>query len=278
LIEEQSKSPSDADSSAAAARVATIRAEQTSLPTKLKGENWGANEHLVLSPSVAMDDTEQVAREKIPNEMPTAGLQAGHAITKRLFDIVGALSIGLLVAPVFLAIAIKIRLSGSPVIFTHMRVGKGRELFPCYKFRSMVPDAELVLQDLLRSSPETLREWRENHKLKNDPRVTKFGRFLRESSLDELPQLWNVIKGDMSLVGPRPIVDDELERYGSKAQTYYSVKPGMTGLWQIMGRSSVTYSRRVSMDTLYVRKQSILLDSWILLCTVAVVVRRIGAH
>ena len=159
-----------------------------------------------------------------------------------------------------------------------MRVGKGREMFPCHKFRSMIPNAEEVLQDLLRSSPETLREWRENHKLKNDPRITPFGKFLRESSLDELPQLWNVIKGEMSLVGPRPIVADELERYGSKAQTYYSVKPGMTGLWQIMGRSSVTYSRRVSMDALYVRKQSIAVDVWILIRTALVVLRRIGAH
>lgn len=142
----------------------------------------------------------------------------------------------------------------------------------------MVPDAEKILQELLASRPEILREWRENHKLRDDPRVTKIGQFLRKSSLDELPQLWNVIKGDMSLVGPRPIVEDEIERYGNKAKCYFSVKPGMTGLWQVMGRSNVTYSRRVSLDILYVRKQSIFLDAWVLIRTVAVVFRRIGAH
>ena len=142
----------------------------------------------------------------------------------------------------------------------------------------MIPDAEQALQELLRSSPEILQEWRESHKLRDDPRITKFGTFLRRSSMDELPQLWNVLKGDMSLVGPRPIVEDELERYGNKASIYMSVKPGMTGLWQILGRSNVTYSRRVSLDTWYVRKQCILLDVWILMRTAVVVFRRVGAH
>ena len=151
-------------------------------------------------------------------------------------------------------------------------------MFPCYKFRSMIPNAEQVLQEMLRSNPGILREWRESHKLRDDPRITKFGAFLRRSSMDELPQLWNVLKGDMSLVGPRPIVEDELERYGNKAMFYMSVKPGMTGLWQILGRSNVTYSRRVSLDTRYVRKQSFLLDTWILMRTVIVVIRRVGAH
>jgi Undecaprenyl-phosphate galactose phosphotransferase WbaP len=197
---------------------------------------------------------------------------------KRSFDIVTALSIALFSLPVIVAITIIIRLSGKPVVFSHQRVGRDRQLFQCYKFRSMIPNAEEVLQDLLYSDPEVLREWRESHKLKNDPRVTKFGQFLRKSSLDELPQLWNVLKGDMSLVGPRPVVEDELERYGGNAKFYLSVKPGVTGLWQVMGRSDVTYSRRVSMDVLYVKKQSIPFDIWVLIRTVAVVAKRVGAH
>ena len=142
----------------------------------------------------------------------------------------------------------------------------------------MRPDAEQVLQGLIRSDPEVLREWRENHKLRDDPRVTKFGEFLRKSSADELPQLWNVLKGDMSLVGPRPVVEDELERYGNKAGAYLSVRPGMTGLWQIMGRSNVKYSRRVSLDTWYVRKQNVFFDAYILIRTAVVVLKRVGAR
>ena len=200
------------------------------------------------------------------------------ALAKRGFDILGAISIALVCLPVILIVAINIRLSGQPVVFSHQRVGRRRKMFPCYKFRSMIPDAEQVLQKMLHSNPEILREWRENHKLRDDPRITKFGEFLRKSSLDELPQLWNVMKGDMSLIGPRPVVEDELERYGNKAKFYMSVKPGMTGLWQIMGRNNVTYSRRVSLDTLYVRKQGILLDAWILFRTLVVVIKRVGAH
>jgi lipopolysaccharide/colanic/teichoic acid biosynthesis glycosyltransferase len=209
-------------------------------------------------------------------DLPAVSLASAFA--KRSFDILGALSIAIICSPIILTIAITIRLSGSPVLFSHQRVGKDRKMFPCYKFRSMVPDAEQVLQELLRSNPEILREWRESHKLRDDPRITKFGAFLRRSSMDELPQLWNVLKGDMSLVGPRPIVEDELERYGNKAMIFMSVKPGMTGLWQILGRSNVTYARRVSLDVWYVHKQCILLDAWILLRTAVVVFRRVGAH
>lgn len=200
------------------------------------------------------------------------------AFAKRSFDILGAISIALVFLPVMIVVGIIIRLSGQPVVFSHLRVGRGRKLFPCYKFRTMRPDAEKVLQELIRSDPAVLREWRESHKLHDDPRVTKFGEFLRRSSMDELPQLWNVLKGDMSLVGPRPIVEDELERYGNKAGAYLSVRPGMTGLWQIMGRSNVKYSRRVSLDTWYVRRQNVLLDAWIVLRTAVVVLKRIGAR
>ncbi len=203
---------------------------------------------------------------------------AASAFAKRTFDILGSISIALACLPVIIIIAIVIRLNGQPVVFSHQRIGKGKKMFDCYKFRTMVPDAEQVLQKLIRSDSAVLREWRENHKLRDDPRVTGFGEFLRKSSVDELPQLWNVLKGDMSLVGPRPIVEDELERFGNKAKVYLSVRPGMTGLWQIMGRSNVTYSRRVSLDSWYVRKQSILFDAWILMRTAVAVFKRIGAH
>ena len=227
---------------------------------------------------------------ELSDEMNESGAEIGHAptagtrndlgkrVTKRAFDIFGAVLLSILAAPAILMIAIIIRSSGSPVIFGHERIGKGRKLFSCYKFRSMNLEAESDLQELLTVDPKLRVEWEENHKLRNDPRITRFGEFLRKSSLDELPQLWNVIKGEMSLVGPRPVVEDELERYGRKAPVYCSVKPGITGLWQISGRSNVTYSRRVSLDALYVRNQTLVLDLWILFCTVKVVAKRVGAH
>ena len=132
------------------------------------------------------------------------------AVSKRTLDIVGAIALGIIALPLMFAIAIIVRTSGSPIIFSHGRVGRGQKIFKCFKFRTMVPNAEQVLKELLHSDPEVLREWRANHKLRNDPRITRFGRFLRKRSLDELPQLWNVIRGEMSLVGPRPIVADEL--------------------------------------------------------------------
>ena len=199
-------------------------------------------------------------------------------ISKRLFDIVGAVAIGIIISPMLLFIAIAIRIPGSPIFFSHSRIGLGHKPFRCYKFRTMVPNAEEVLTDLLRSDSKVLQEWRTNHKLQNDPRVVRLGAFLRETSLDELPQLWNVMKGDMSLVGPRPIVADEMERYGNKAQSDGSVRPGMTGLWQIKGRNNVTYSRRVSLDMLYLRKQNLRVDCWVLWQTIFVVLGRFGAY
>jgi undecaprenyl-phosphate galactose phosphotransferase len=208
-----------------------------------------------------------------------AGVQTYRGYSgKRVFDVAGALVLGLFSLPVILVIAIAIRLTGSPVFYSHTRVGLGRRHFRCYKFRTMVPNAQEVLQDLLHSDTRALQEWRENHKLRNDPRITRLGNFLRTSSLDELPQLWNVLKGDMSLVGPRPVVPDELERYGNRAQNYIAVRPGMSGLWQVSGRSNLTYSRRVSLDMLYVRRQSTSLDLWVLWRTIFVVFDRGGSY
>lgn len=226
-----------------------------------------------------------VAGELVLRRGPKPGAQAQVRpiryrtyLGKRLFDIVGALSIGVVTLPLFVVLAVAIRLTGLPVIFSHTRVGLGRRTFRCYKFRSMVPNAPEVLKELLRKDYKSLQEWRENHKLRDDPRITRLGKFLRKTSLDELPQLWNVIKGDMSLVGPRPIVVDELERYGNKALAYSTVRPGMTGLWQVSGRSNLTYSRRVSLDMLYIRKQSMVLDFWVLWRTIFVVFGRGGSY
>jgi undecaprenyl-phosphate galactose phosphotransferase len=200
------------------------------------------------------------------------------AAGRRIFDIVGAILIGLLFMPFILAVIALIRLGGTPVLFRHRRIGRNGAVFKCLKFRSMVPDAENVLRRLLKEHPELRDEWTENHKLRNDPRITTIGRFLRRTSLDELPQLWNVLRGDMSLVGPRPIVRAELLRYGRQAANYLAVKPGLTGLWQVKGRSDTTYRRRVAMDKYYVRNRSMWMDLYIVAITAAVVLRRAGAY
>lgn len=197
---------------------------------------------------------------------------------KRTFDIVFALILIILISPVLLVLFVMVRLEGKPVVFSHTRVGLNGKPFECMKFRSMVPDAEQRLHHLLEHCEESREEWERDQKLRKDPRITRLGAFLRASSLDELPQLFNVLNGDMSIVGPRPIIEAELERYGNKAELYLSVRPGITGLWQVSGRNKVTYSRRVSLDALYVKRQSFLLDIWILLRTIKVVLTRHGAH
>jgi lipopolysaccharide/colanic/teichoic acid biosynthesis glycosyltransferase len=197
---------------------------------------------------------------------------------KRAFDVIGALALGLLFSPLIALIIIAIRLGGQPVLFRHRRIGLHGRAFSCLKFRTMVPNAEQTLRRLLDEHPEIRDEWTENHKLRNDPRITTIGRFLRFTSLDELPQLWNVLRGDMSLVGPRPIVRGELLRYGREAAMYLAVKPGLTGLWQVKGRSDTTYRRRVAMDRYYVLNQNVLLDLYILAATPGVVLKRAGAY
>jgi Undecaprenyl-phosphate galactose phosphotransferase WbaP len=198
-------------------------------------------------------------------------------LAKRAFDIVGALVLGLLFSPLILLIITLIRIEGEPILFWHKRIGRNGRIFPCVKFRTMVRDAEQVLRHLLNEHPELRDEWTKNFKLRHDPRITMTGRFLRLTSLDELPQLWNVLRGEMSLVGPRPIVRAELLRYGRNASRYLAVKPGLTGLWQVKGRSNTTYRRRVAMDKFYVQNQSISLDIYILAATPAAVLRRNGA-
>lgn len=200
------------------------------------------------------------------------------AFGRRCFDIVGALLIGILFSPFIVAVIVLIRLGGLPVLFRHKRVGRNGVLFNCLKFRTMVPDAEDVLRRLLKVHPELRDEWTENHKLRDDPRITPLGKFLRRTSLDELPQLWNVLRGDMSLVGPRPIVRAELLRYGRQVSSYLAVKPGLTGLWQVKGRSDTSYRRRVAMDKYYVENRNLWMDLYIVALTGAVVLKRAGAY
>lgn len=198
---------------------------------------------------------------------------------KTMFDFVVTLVGAILISPLLLFIALWIyKDSPGPVIFKHMRIGKNGKPFPCYKFRSMCVDAKAKLEELLQNDPEVKEEWEHGFKLKNDPRVTKSGAFLRKTSLDELPQIFNVLKGEMSLVGPRPIIQEELERYGEYVGDYLMVKPGITGMWQVSGRSDIDYTERVLLDSWYVRNWSIWIDLVMLFKTVAVVLFRKGAY
>lgn len=182
-------------------------------------------------------------------------------------------------SPLMLAVALLImRRDGAPVFFGHYRVGLQGRLFRCYKFRTMYRNSAVMLADLLQNDPLAQAEWARDQKLSSDPRVTPVGRFLRRTSLDELPQLFNVLRGEMALVGPRPITVNELSRYGLVRWNYLSVLPGMTGLWQVSGRSNTTYEQRVALDREYVDQRSLRLDLSILLKTVRVVVARDGAQ
>lgn len=167
---------------------------------------------------------------------------------------------------------------GGPAIYGHTRIGKNGKAFKCWKFRTMVPNSNEVLRKLLSENPEARAQWQQDHKLKDDPRITKLGDFLRRSSLDELPQLFNVLKGNMSLVGPRPVVKSERKHYGAQWSDYLSVKPGISGLWQVSGRNDVSYEQRVSLDSQYVRNWSLSLDIMILFKTIFVVLNRRGAY
>ncbi|MBR3623538.1 MAG: undecaprenyl-phosphate galactose phosphotransferase WbaP [Selenomonadaceae bacterium] len=198
---------------------------------------------------------------------------------KRLFDLILTLSGMVFVLPIGILICLLIRLdSKGPVIFSHRRIGQNGKEFNCYKFRSMVVDSEKVLKELLANDPAAKEEWEREFKLKDDPRITKIGRFLRKTSLDELPQLINVLKGEMSLVGPRPIVEAEIAKYGEYFADFCLVPPGMTGVWQVNGRSDTTYPERVQMDSWYVKNWSPWIDIIYLIKTFAVVIKGKGAY
>ncbi|MEJ6393530.1 sugar transferase [Gymnodinialimonas sp. 2305UL16-5] len=200
-------------------------------------------------------------------------------VAKRCLDFSMALFALLVLSPLLLFVILAIKLtSPGPVFFGHERVGFGRNTFKCWKFRTMCVDADRVLSECLASNPELRAEWDATQKLKDDPRVTRLGRVLREYSVDELPQLFNVLLGDMSFVGPRPVVDAELVRFGDSAPLYLSARPGITGLWQISGRSDTSYSERVQLDAQYVTRWSLWQDVMIVLKTVPVVLGARGSY
>lgn len=205
--------------------------------------------------------------------------QVENRVFKLMFDGVCSLVGIIVVMPLFVILSMAIYLdSPGPVIFSHRRVGQKGAMFPCYKFRTMVENSQEILEEYLATHPAAREEWARDFKLKDDPRVTRIGRFLRTTSLDELPQIFNVIKGEMSLVGPRPIVQAEVERYGDYISDYYLVRPGITGMWQVNGRNDIDYPERVQMDSWYVRNWSMWMDILLLLRTVKVVVDKKGAY
>ena len=199
-------------------------------------------------------------------------VKAANSIVKRTFDLAVAALALFFFAPAFLTIAALIKLTDrGPILYRHTRVGRQGERFECLKFRTMATDAEDRLARILLDDPYAAEEWQETQKLRNDPRITVIGTFLRKSSLDELPQIWNVLRGDMSVIGPRPITRAELNRYGKERRYYLLVRPGITGLWQVSGRSSTGYEKRIRYDREYLEEWSWLGEFWILLMTIPAV-------
>ena len=212
-------------------------------------------------------------------ELPQTLFHLGPTIAKRLIDILlSALAITAFL-PLLLAIAILVKLtSQGPIFFSHTRYGRDGRTFGALKFRTMLEDGERILADYLQAHPEDVFEWQKDHKLKNDPRITPIGKWLRRLSLDELPQLFNVIAGQMSLVGPRPIVKAEISKYGRGFALYARALPGITGLWQVSGRNNTTYQERIAFDEFYVNNWSVWLDAYILIRTIKVVLTAEGAY
>lgn len=200
-----------------------------------------------------------------------------YLFIKRLIDIIGSLVGIILFSPVFLSVAIAIKIEDpkGSIIFSHKRVGMYGKLFPCYKFRSMFANAEELKKNF---TEEQKKEYAETFKLKDDPRITRVGKFIRKTSLDEIPQLFNILKGDMSIVGPRPIVIKELEFYGEYEEFYKAVKPGLTGLWQVSGRSDTSYEERVALDMEYINTRNIFKDLYIIIMTAIKVIKREGSY
>jgi lipopolysaccharide/colanic/teichoic acid biosynthesis glycosyltransferase len=201
---------------------------------------------------------------------------AGHGWRKRTIDLAGAAILLALLLPVTAMIVALVWATGGAPIYGHERVGRGGRPFLCWKIRTMVRDADARLAAILRADPGRADEWARDHKLRDDPRVTRLGRWLRLTSLDEVPQLWNVLAGEMSLVGPRPVTRPELARYGASARYYLKVRPGITGMWQIDGRNDLPYARRILLDRFYVMKPSIRRDVALLSRTAVAIARRTG--
>ncbi len=202
----------------------------------------------------------------------------GQDVIKRATDVAGAIAALILFGPLMALVALVLKLQGGPIVFAHERLGRNGKPFPCFKFRTMVVDAEAKLEALLQSDPEARSEWERDHKLQNDPRITRIGAVLRETSLDELPQFFNVLRGEMSLVGPRPITRSEVVKYGKKFFWYMKCRPGITGIWQVSGRNDVSYEERVDLDMDYALTQAFWRDVSIMLRTVGVVLSKTGAR
>lgn len=218
--------------------------------------------------------------EKINHHENILNINIRHIPVKRLFDIGFSFVMLILCAPLMLLIMLMVRASSrGKVIYSHERVGRGGKPFRCFKFRTMYSDADVQLKGLLEKNHAFRDEWQQRRKLKQDPRVTPIGSFLRKSSLDELPQLWNVLKGDLSIVGPRAVVHEEIINYiGAKASKILSVRPGLTCIWQVSGRSDTSYSKRIALDEAYVDNQSFLLDLKLILKTIPSMIFSKGAY
>jgi lipopolysaccharide/colanic/teichoic acid biosynthesis glycosyltransferase len=244
--------------------------------------SYGFKHVVVISALGGITNSATVARDFAG----TFGVEIKHNLldpwarrVKYALDLCGVVAGGFLISPLLLLIAAAIKLdSPGPVFYRHRRLGARDEHFRCLKFRTMHADAERLLDEHLQDNPHLRVEGEQNQKLRDDPRVTRVGRFLRKTSLDELPQLWNVLRGEMSLVGPRPIVDAEVLKYGDVYALYKRIKPGMSGFWQVSGRSDTSYDERVLLDAYYVRNWSVWLDLVILARTVSSVMRGRGAH
>lgn len=203
-----------------------------------------------------------------------------HIPIKRVFDVLFSSLMLFILSPLLFLIALVIRLSSKgKVIYAQERIGRGGRTFKCFKFRTMYPDADTRLNTLLKENPSLKLEWENQHKLKRDPRITPIGIVLRKTSLDELPQFWNVLKGDLSVVGPRPVVHEEMvKHYGMKAAKILSVRPGLTGIWQVSGRNDSSYSTRIQLDEKYVDNHCLALDLKLILKTIPKMILTKGAY
>lgn len=230
--------------------------------------NIGPSELTITNSSIKEKENENIVIKKENNKL-------AYSVTKRIIDILLSF-VGLIVlSPIFLLIGIIIKIdSKGPVFFAHNRIGKNGKPIHMYKFRTMVPNAEAMIQQF---DKEQMKEFKENYKLKDDPRITKVGKFLRKTSLDELPQIWNILVGDLSIIGPRPVIGEELEKYGPNKNKFLSVTPGLTGYWQANGRSETTYEERMKMELYYVDNRSLWLDVKLFFKTIISVVKKEGA-
>ena len=238
-----------------------------------------------MNTNLAREEVVDVVEDVIPNiyalentEVSNENIlkrQSPYRYIKRFMDVILATIALVVLSPIFLIIAIAIKIeSKGPVFFKHARIGKNGKIIKLYKFRSMVINAEELIKSF---TPEQMKEYKENYKLTNDPRITKIGKFLRKTSLDELPQLLNIIKGDLSIIGPRPVVTDELKKYGANTEKFLSVTPGLTGYWAANGRSCTTYEQRMQMELYYIDNLSLKMDVKVFFKTIEAVIKREGA-